>query len=99
METIDLECPFCRKIGVKATFIPAFFQAAVSRSSASGSKTKFFKTKEKYEVQSECPNCGKSAKEIQLALNEGKKDPEKDKKILKRLKEQGLDFSNIETKF
>jgi len=61
--------------------------------------TRFYKTKEKYEVQSGCPNCSKSAKEIQKALAEGKKDPEKDKKILERLKEQGLDFSNIETKF
>ena len=56
-------------------------------------------TKEKYEVQSSCPNCGKSAKQIQEALNEGKKDPENEKKILKRLKDQGLDFSNVGSNF
>ena len=73
-------------------------QTVISRA-AGKTKTKFYKTKEKYEVQSSCPNCGKSAKEIQKALDEGKRDPEKDKKILKRLKDQGLDFTTIKTKF
>jgi len=97
-EKLVLDCPFCKKNVIEATFIPSFFQAATSRSSASGSKTTYYKTKEKYEVQSGCSNCGKSVKEIQKALNEGKKDPEKEKKILERLKAQGLDFSNIQTK-
>jgi len=68
-------------------------------STSAKTSTKYFTVPEKYEVQSDCPNCGKSAKEIQKALNEGKSDPEKDKKILERLKESGLDFSNFETKF
>jgi len=93
-----LECPFCGKRIIDVIHIPSFFQAHTSRSSAKGSVTKFYKTKEKYEVQSSCPNCDKSAKQIQKALDEGKKDPEKDKRILKRLKEQGLDFSNTRTR-
>ena len=97
-EKMKLECPFCGKLVVDAIYSPSMLQTATSRSSAK-TITKFYKTKEKYEVQSSCPNCGKSAKEIQKVLEEGKKDPKKDKKILKRLKEQGLDFSNITTKF
>jgi len=93
VENAILECPFCKSKSIKAVFTPAFFQAHTSRSSAKGSVTKFFKTKEKYEVQSSCPNCGKSAKEIQKVLNEGKKDPEKEKKILERLKEQGMNLN------
>lgn len=97
VESVLIECPFCKN-KVKAIFYPSILQSATSRTSDK-SVTKFYRTKEKYEVQSSCPNCGKSAKEIQKVLNEGKKNPERDKKILERLKEQGLDFSNIETKF
>ena len=34
-----------------------------------------------------------------LKLLKPKKDPKKDKRILKRLKEQGLDLSTLTTKF
>jgi len=98
VENVKIECPFCKKLMVEAIYIPSTLQTAVTRVSAKTS-TKFYRTKEKYEIQSGCSNCSKSAKEIQKALAEGKKDPEKDKKILKRLKEQGLDFSNVVTKF
>jgi len=93
-----IECPFCGKLSVDCIYFPPVLQTTVTRVSAKTS-TQFYKTKEKYEVQSSCPNCGKSVKEIQKALDEGKRDPEKDKKILKRLKEQGLDFTTIKTKF
>ena len=98
VEKVVIECPFCGKIVIDCIYFPPVLQTAVTRVSAKTS-TQFYKTKEKYEVQSSCPNCGKSAKEIQKALDEGVKDPEKDKRILKRLKEQGLDFSNVVTKF
>jgi len=68
-------------------------------STSAKTSTKYFTVPEKYEVQSDCPNCGKSAKEIQKALNEGKSNPEKDKKILDRLKGQGLFDGEIKTKF
>jgi len=99
VEKVKLTCPFCGKECVDVVFTPSFFQAHTSRSSASGSKTSFYKTKEKHEVQSGCSNCHKSAKEIQKAFEGGKKDPEKDKKIFERLKKQGLDFTTIKTKF
>jgi len=98
MENLILECPFCRKKTINVVHIPSHFTSKTSRTSAK-SKTVFYKTKEKYQVQSSCPNCGKSAKQIQKALDEGVRDPEKDKKILRRLKDQGLDFSNIKTRF
>ncbi len=97
-ENITLECPFCKKGKVNVVYFPSVLQTSVSRA-AGKTKTQYYQTKEKYEVQSSCPNCGKSAKQIQKALDEGIKDPEKDKRILKRLKDQGLDFSNVVTKF
>lgn len=96
-ENIFLECPFCGKKKIFATYMPSILQTKVSRA-ANRTVTKFYQTKEKYEVQSSCPNCGKSAKEIQKAFDEGKKDPEKEKRILKRLKEQGFP-EEITTKF
>ncbi|MCM8808451.1 MAG: hypothetical protein NC926_11060, partial [Candidatus Omnitrophica bacterium] len=73
-------------------------QTAVSRSAAKGSVTKFYRTKEKYEVLSDCEKCGKNAKEIEKALKDGIKDPEKEKKIEERLKQQGLFITEIKTK-
>lgn len=98
VENVKLKCPFCEKDTVDAIYIPPVLQSATSRTSAK-SITKFYQTKEKYEIQSGCSNCGKSQKEVEKALNEGKKDPEKDKKIFERLKNQGLDFSNITSKY
>jgi len=97
IERMKVECPFCGKLVVEVIHYLPILQTATSRTSAK-SVTKFYRTKEKYEVQSPCPNCGKSVKQIQEVLNEGKKDVDKEKKIMKRLKEQGLDFSNIVTK-
>lgn len=96
VENLILECPFCKSKVIMVTFSPSFFQAKVSRTSSKTS-TKFYKTKEKYEVQANCPNCGKSAKEIEKAFNEGVKDPEKTKKKLKELEKLGLP-TIIETK-
>ncbi len=97
VENIKLNCPFCGKNTIEATFIPPVLQSHTSRTSAK-SITKFYRTKEKYEIQSGCPNCGKSSKEVQKALNEGVKDPEKEKRILERLKAQGLFSGEIKTK-
>jgi len=96
-ETIVLECPFCGKKTINVTHYPPVLQTSVSHA-AGKSKTQYYYTKERYEAQDGCSNCGKSVKEVEKALNEGKKDPEKDKRILERLKNQGLDLS-FETKF
>jgi hypothetical protein len=84
-----LECPFCHKKTVKTIFTPSHFETHTSRIS-SGSKTVFYKTKDKYEVQDKCSNCGKSAKQIQKAFDEGIKDPEKTKKKIKELEKLGF---------
>jgi len=97
VENIIGKCPFCGKEGVILIHYPPVLKSKTGRAS-SNSKTVFFMTKEKYEVSSDCPNCGKKAKEIQKALNEGKKDPEKEKRIIERLKEQNLFDGEIRTK-
>jgi len=98
LEQITIKCPFCEKETISAIFIPSIFEAHSSRSSASGSKTTFYQTKEKYEINSGCSNCGKSKKEVEKAMKEGKEDTDKEKKILERLKQQGFP-NEITTKF
>ncbi len=96
IQQVKIRCPFCGKEAISAIYIPPMSTAHTSRVSA-GAKTKFFKTKEKYEINSDCFNCGKSQKEIQKAYNEGIDSREKQKKIENRLKKEGL-FGEIKTK-
>jgi len=96
-ENINLECLFCHKMTISAIHYPSVLQTKVSRA-AGHTSTKFYQTKEKYEIQSGCSNCGKSQKEVEKAMKEGKEDVDKEKRILKRLKEQGFP-SEITTKF
>jgi len=97
-EQTILECPFCRAKTINATFFPSILQSATSRSAA-GSKTKFYQTKEKYEIQSGCPNCKKSQKEIERELKKSGTDVEKEQKIMERLKKEGLFSGEITSKF
>ena len=97
IQEVELECPFCHKMGVKAQYFPPSKQAHTSRS-AGGKKTKIYKVNERYEGITDCPHCGKKSHEIKKALEQGTRNPENEKKILERLKEQGLDL-NFETKF
>jgi len=97
-ENITLECPFCHKMTITAIHYPPVLQTSVSRA-AGRTSTKFYQTKEKTEVTSGCSNCGKSQKEVEKALKEGKEDTEKEKRILERLKQQGIIKDEITTRF
>lgn len=77
LQHVNLECPFCKKEAVKAIYHPPILQAKTSRISA-GAKTRFYRTRERYEITSGCSSCDKTKKEIQKALKEGvKKDHRK----------------------
>ena len=98
LENEKIKCPFCEKDTIDAIYIPPMAQSHTSRSAA-GSKTQFYQTKEKYEIQSGCSACGKTQKEIEKALKEGISDVEKEKKIFERLKAQGIVKDEMTTKF
>lgn len=97
IQEVELECPFCGKLGVTAKYFPPSLGSKTSRS-AGGSKTQIFRVKERYEAVSGCKFCGKSDKEVEKAMKEGKKDTEKEKRILERLKKQGFS-GEITSKF
>jgi tryptophanyl-tRNA synthetase len=86
-EIRNVECPFCKKETAKAIYYPPVLQMKKSRSASAGTKTKFYHTKEKWEIISGCLNCGKSKEEIIKALKEKKIDL---KKRLEELRKQGF---------
>jgi len=95
---VKLKCPFCGKEGVTAKYIPPSLGVKTSSSSSAGTKTKIYKTLERYEGISGCEFCGKTDKEIQKALRDGVYSKEKENKIVERLKKQGLFLDEIKTK-
>ena len=97
-ENITIECPFCHKKTIKAIYYPPVLQTTTSHA-AGRAVTKYYYTKEKYEILSGCSNCGKSLKEVKRALREGKKSKEKEKRIIERLKAEGIFKETIKTKF
>jgi hypothetical protein len=57
-EKITIECPFCHEKTINAIYYPSVLQTSVSRA-AGRTVTKFYRTKEKYEIISGCSKCGK----------------------------------------
>jgi 2-iminoacetate synthase ThiH len=88
-----IKCPFCEQGDITTVHIPGMMVSKRAYAS-SNTKTISYFTGEKYEIVSEkCPNCGKSKKEIEKALKQGKELPNEE--VLRRLKEAGLDPSKL----
>jgi len=96
IEKVILECPFCHSKSIEAIHIPKEIK---ERKGTWGGRAGIRTIPEKYEVQSGCSKCGKSQKEIEKALKEGIGDTEKEKRILERLRQQGIIKDEITTKF
>jgi len=65
-----VKCPLCGGEGVTAFVKPSYLQGKTSRISA-GAKTTYHRVPESVEYQGSCPNCGKSAAEMQRATKSG----------------------------
>jgi len=86
--TEEIECPFC-KAKIKVLYKPSMLRFHVSRVSAKTARVPY-RTEEKREILvDKCPNCGKSKKEIEKRLKEGKQPTNEE--IIRRMKEAGLD--------
>ena len=86
----EIECPFCHKGKIKMFHKEGHLQPSFSRISAK-SAVKYHRVPDTYEVLEDCPNCGKTKKEIQKLLEGEKEITEEDrKKIIERMKKQGL---------
>ena len=83
----EIECPFCKKAKIRMFHKEGYLQPSFSRISAK-SAVKYHRVPDTYEVLENCPNCGKTKKEIQKNL-EGKTEIDH-KKTVDRIKKQGL---------
>jgi hypothetical protein len=92
-EIINVECPFCKQRTIKIMHRPESYTTQTTRA-GSNRKTIPNLTPAKDEVLSDkCSNCGKSKKEIEKALKEGKQPSNEE--IIKRMKEAGLNPSRL----
>ena len=82
-----IDCPFCGKKVIKALHFGSYLQAHVSRIS-SGAKTTYSRVPDKHKILSDCPECGKSKKDITDRL-EGKTQRSHEERI-ERLRQRGL---------
>ena len=91
MEERIINCPFCEK-PIRAFYKPSILRE-MKKSSWGGSKSSFKRDEERLILPEKCPNCGKSGKEIEKILKEGKQLSHDE--IIKRMKEAGLDPSKL----
>lgn len=85
----QVQCPFCKKVGVRAFHKPSYLEHRTSRISA-GSKTKYYRVPESYEIMSGCPRCGKSLRDIQRAFDSSMTRNVTHEEGLKRFRDCGL---------
>jgi len=87
-EIIEIQCPFCKENVLKAIHKEQTFKSQKIRIT-SGRSTNNIKSPARTEIISEsCPNCGKTKKEIEKALKEGKQVSRE--QIIERMKKAGL---------
>lgn len=88
-----MDCPFCEKVKIKVRYKPSVKMKKRSITATLGSRYNLKISKEIYEVLEDCPNCGKTRKEIEKRLIEGK--PMDREAVLKRMRDMGLDPAKV----
>ena len=87
--TEEKTCPFCGNGKVTVTFVPGYISWRASRAAGRTKRTRFYHNP-RSRVHSKCPKCGKSARAIREALENGGAKPKTHEERLRRLKEAGL---------
>jgi rubredoxin len=86
---VELECPFCGKSKIRVYHKEGLLQAKTSRIAA-GAKQTFHKRPDEYHVQQDCPECGKTKKEIEKAFETGITKQETHEDKIKRFRKSGI---------
>lgn len=92
-----IKSPFCHKLTIKVFHRPSRLEHKRTHISA-GSKIRYYRVLESYEILIGCSNCGKSKKEVTKAFEEGIKGEITHEERIRRLKEAGLSLQ-IETAY
>ena len=92
-EKRTIKCPFCKEGNIETLYFEREQVSRVARA-AGNSKTITYMKDPRTEVISEkCPNCGKSKREIEKRLKQGKSVSKED--VIARMKAAGLDPSRF----
>ena len=87
--TIELECPFCKKGKIATFFVDSYIASKTSRISA-GAKTTSYSVPAEYKIMGDCPECGKSRKDIQAKYDGTYREPRTKEQQLEEWKKRGL---------
>lgn len=83
------KCPFCNKGEIVVMTIPEHYDMTTSRISSGSKKIPRFH-EERIDVHEKCPNCGKTKKEIEKALQTGETKQLTHEERLKKIRDSGL---------
>lgn len=84
-----MSCPFCDIGRIKVRHVPILKKEQFASGSAFSKRTTTY-TREHYTVLEDCPNCGKSKKEIEKRFATGEAKSIGHKELLERLRKAGL---------
>lgn len=88
-EETQMKCPFCNIGEIIVIHVPVFLK--FKKGTYGGGKSGVSRTAEQNIVKEEkCPNCGKSKKDIEKALETGVTKEASHEERLKRLRDAGL---------
>ena len=86
-----IECPFCNKGVIQIHHILPVKTDNLTSTVGGQTFKSSHQSKEKEEVQNDCPQCGAKREKMQKKLNEGSMSKSlSSKEVLKRLKDAGL---------
>lgn len=83
----EIDCPFCGKSKISIIIIPGFYSYNTSFAIHQKKRIPVYHP-EKIEINSHCPQCGTSKKNIKEALGKAKEISHEER--LRRIKEAGL---------
>lgn len=87
-EKRTIKCPFCEKGDINTIYTPKMLFTKYGRAASNKKAINYFKDEKCKIISEKCPNCGKSKKEIEKRLKEGKQPTHEE--VIRRAKEAGL---------
>lgn len=90
-EPKTVKCPFCDEGDIKTIFKPESKRDNITTTVGGRKFRSFSLTKERYEIENDCPHCGATREKIEKALNSGEdyKKPSHNS-VLERMRKAGL---------
>ena len=88
-ENNTVKCPFCQKGDIEVTITLDWYSEGRAHSAGRSAMIPQYHP-ERTEIHNNCPNCGKSKKELKEAIERGQNKQISHEERLKRLRDSGL---------